>query len=262
MPCKDFYHDLEAMAAAINSRTRIVYICNPNNPTGNVNKDELEGFLKKMPPGVLIVLDEAYREFVDDPSYPDSLELIKRGSNVLILRTFSKIYGLAGLRVGYGRAPEQIITDLNTVREPFNVNSLAQVAARAALEDEGHLQEVKKVNAAGKEDLAGELKRMGLNHIPTQANFFFIDTGVDSKELFQRLLRKGIIVRTGDIFGYPQHIHVLSPQKKVTGVLSRRSKKHCRKCANATQGTVLAVPQVRQREVPRHGRYPLFSPEH
>ncbi|MGI6318809.1 MAG: histidinol-phosphate transaminase [Dethiobacteria bacterium] len=209
VPCKDYYHDLEAMAAAINSRTRIVYICNPNNPTGTiVNKNELEGFLEKVPPEVLIVLDEAYREFVDDPSYPDSLELIKRGCNVLILRTFSKIYGLAGLRVGYGLAPKQIITDLNTVREPFNVNSLAQVAARAALEDERHLQEVKKVNAAGKEYLSGELKRMGLNHIPTQANFFFIDTGVDSKELFQRLLRKGIIVRTGDIFGYPQHIRV------------------------------------------------------
>jgi histidinol-phosphate aminotransferase len=209
VPCKDFYHDLEAMAAAITGKTKIVYICNPNNPTGTiVNKDELEGFLEKVPAEVLIVMDEAYREFVDDSTYPDSLELIKRSSNALILRTFSKIYGLAGLRVGYGLAPVQIIADLNTVREPFNVNSLSQVAARAALEDEEHLLKVRKNNSAGKEYLSGELKRMGLYHVPTQANFFFVDVGVDSKELFQRLLRKGIIVRTGDIFGYPQFIRV------------------------------------------------------
>ena len=215
VPCKGFRHDLEAMLAAITGRTRIVYICNPNNPTGTiVNKGELEEFLEKVPPEVLIVLDEAYREFVDDPSYPDTLELIKSNLNVLIMRTFSKIYGLAGLRVGYVLASEQLITDLNTVREPFNVNSLAQVAARAALEDEEFIQKVRKNNFAGKEYLSGEFKRMGLYYVPTQANFFFVDVGVDSKELFQRLLRKGIIVRTGDIFGYPQFIRVSIVQEE------------------------------------------------
>jgi len=136
------------------------------------------------------------------------LDYLKKGFSVLILRTFSKIYGLAGLRVGYGLAEESVIKDINTVREPFNVNSVAQVAARAALRDKKHLQAGVEVNTRGKEYLAKEFNRMGLFHLPTEANFIFVEVGVDSRELFQRLLHKGVIVRTGDIFGYPQFIRV------------------------------------------------------
>ncbi|MDO9535682.1 MAG: histidinol-phosphate transaminase [Bacillota bacterium] len=209
VPCKDFRHDLQAIAAAITEKTKIIYICNPNNPTGTiVTQEEVEKFLEKMPPEILIVFDEAYYEFVDDQTYAKSIDFLKKGLNILILRTFSKIFGLAGLRVGYGLAAEQVISDLNTVREPFNVNSLAQVAARAALEDLEHIEAVKDVNRKGKEFLAAEFTRMGLFHIPTEANFIFVEVGVDSKELFQMMLRKGVIVRTGDIFGYPKFIRV------------------------------------------------------
>ncbi len=209
VPCKDFRHDLKAMAAAVTEKTKIIYVCNPNNPTGTiVTHKELEDFLAELPSNILVVLDEAYNEYVGDPSYPHSLEFLKRGFNVIILRTFSKIYGLAGLRVGYGLADEQVIRDINTVREPFNVNSVAQVAARAALNDKKHLEAVLRVNSAGKEYLAGEFTRMGLFYLPTEANFIFVEVGVDSRELFQKLLHKGVIVRTGDIFGYPQFIRV------------------------------------------------------
>lgn len=210
IPSKEFRHDLKAMAAAVNEKTKIVYVCNPNNPTGTiVTHKELEDFLNELPPGILVVLDEAYYEYVGDPSYPRSLELLKGGhNNILILRTFSKIYGLAGLRVGYGLANEQVISDLNTVREPFNVNSVAQVAARAALKDKKHMEAVLRINTKGKEYLMGEFNRLGLYYLPTEANFIFVDVGVDSRQLFQKLLHKGVIVRTGDIFGYPQFIRV------------------------------------------------------
>ena len=209
VPCKDFRHDLKAMAAAVTEKTKIIYVCNPNNPTGTiVSHKELEDFLTELPSNILVVLDEAYNEYVGDPSYPRSLEFLKWGFNVLILRTFSKIYGLAGLRVGYGLADEPVIRDINTVREPFNVNSVAQVAARAALNDKEHLEAVLRVNSIGKEYLAGEFTRMGLFYLPTEANFIFVEVGVDSRELFQKLLHKGFIVRTGDIFGYPQFIRV------------------------------------------------------
>jgi histidinol-phosphate aminotransferase len=209
VPCKDFRHDLDAIAAAITEKTKIIYICNPNNPTGTiVTQEEVEKFLDKVPSEILVVFDEAYYEFVDDESYAQSIGFLNKGFNILILRTFSKIFGLAGLRVGYGLADEGVISDLNTVREPFNVNSVAQVAARAALDDLEHIEAVKVVNRKGKEYLAAEFKRMGLSYVPTEANFLFVEVGVDSKELFQMMLRKGVIVRTGDIFGYPKYIRV------------------------------------------------------
>lgn len=209
--CKgqDLRHDLEAMAEAVNDRTRLIMICNPNNPTGTiVTHQELENFLKDLPTNILVVVDEAYYEYVTDDSFPQSLELLARGYNILILRTFSKVYGLAGLRVGYGLAQEDIITDLNTVRAPFNVNSVAQVAARAALRDREHVQAVRTLNNRGREFLSKEFERMGLFYLPTEANFIFVEVKVDAKEIFQKLLTKGIIVRSGDIFGFPQFIRV------------------------------------------------------
>ncbi len=209
VPLQDYRHDLNAMLGAITEKTRMIFVCNPNNPTGTiVSRQELASFLDKVSSDILVVMDEAYYEYVTDPDYPESLDWVKQGYNVLTLRTFSKIYGLAGLRVGYGVGPEEVITDLNTVREPFNVNAAAQVAARAALQDEEYVREVYRVNREGKEYLAGELDRLGLFYLPTEANFIFVNTGVDSRDLFQSLLRQGVIVRTGDIFGHPRFIRL------------------------------------------------------
>ncbi|NLJ56125.1 MAG: histidinol-phosphate transaminase [Firmicutes bacterium] len=209
VPCRDFDYDLEAMAAAVNKKTKLIVICNPNNPTGKiVTHGELEAFLKKLPADVLVIIDEAYKEYVTDSSYPRSLEFLKNGHNVLILRTFSKGYGLAGLRVGYGLAPAAVIADLNIVRPPFNVNSVAQVAARAALGDQEHLQAVQALNNRGKEFLSREFERLGLFYLPTETNFFFVEVGVDSRQLFKKLLQKGVIVRSGSAYGFPYFIRV------------------------------------------------------
>ena len=208
IPTKDFHLDLESMAAAVTSKTRIIFICNPNNPTGTIVKHhQLESFLKNLPPEILVVIDEAYNEYVTDPHYPSSLHFLDEGLPVLILRTFSKIYGLAGLRIGYGLSTCEIIADLNTVREPFNVNVLAQVAARAALRDTAHLMAGRELNRRAKEYLL-EFTRLGLYYVPTEANFVFLDVKTDSRELYQSLLRKGVITRPGDIFGYPQFLRI------------------------------------------------------
>ena len=209
VPSVNFCHDLPAMLAAITERTKIIFICNPNNPTGAIlTHAELADFIKQVPPRILVIMDEAYYEYVTDPAYARSIEFLKEGHNVLIFRTFSKIYGLAGLRVGYGLASEEIIADINAVREPFNVNAVAQVAALAALGDQEHMRAVLTTNTQERDYMAKEFERMGLSYVPSQANFVFVEVGVDSKALFQNLLPKGIIVRTGDIFGYPQHIRV------------------------------------------------------
>ena len=203
----DFQYDLDAVAAAITGKTRLVFICSPNNPTGSaVSAAALHRFLEALPPGVLAVMDEAYYEYASGEY--DALEYVRRGLPVAVLRTFSKIYGLAGLRIGYGAAPATVIADLNRVREPFNVNSAAQTAAAAALEDEAHLERSRELVEAGKLQLSEGLTRMGLTPVPTQANFFFIDIKTDSKKVFQALLNRGVIVRTGDIFGYPTYIRV------------------------------------------------------
>ncbi len=209
VPLRDFRFDLQAMVGAVNDKTRIVFVCNPNNPTGTaVSHEELKLFLKGLPPGVLVVIDEAYYEYVSSPDYPRSLELLAEGYNVLVLRTFSKIYGLAGLRVGYGIAPEAVVAALNRVREPFNVNALAQCAARAALRDDEHVRAGRRLNEEGKSYLEEEFRRLGFFFPPTETNFFFVEVGVDSRALFQALLRRGFIVRSGDIFGCPQFIRV------------------------------------------------------
>jgi len=210
VPLKDFRFDLEAMAEAITGRTKIIFVCNPNNPTGTVvGREEVNRFLNRVPEDVLVVFDEAYHEYVTDPAYPDSLGLLKAGrSNVVVLRTFSKIYGLAGLRVGYGFAAASVAKLAERTREPFNVNLLGQAAAAAALKDAGHLSESTAVNEAGKKQLAAGFEKLGLPYIPTQANFMMADCGIDSRELFQGLLRRGVIVRTGDIFGMDTWIRV------------------------------------------------------
>jgi histidinol-phosphate aminotransferase len=209
VPLKDYTHDLPAMAEAITPRTRMVMIANPNNPTGTlVTRSEVEKFLGQVPADVLVVFDEAYDEYVDHPDKADLRPLIRDGANIAVLHTFSKAYGLAGLRVGYGMARPEIAELLNRVRSPFNVNLLAQAAAIAALEDQAHVARSVALNAEGRDYFYRELTRLGLAYVPSQANFVLIDVGRDSREVFDALLRRGIIVRAGAGLGLPQHIRV------------------------------------------------------
>lgn len=205
-----FRQDLQDMLGKITSRTKIIFICNPNNPTGTIVRGgEIEEFLEQVPKSVLVVFDEAYREYVTDPQYMDTVDLVKQGApNVLVLRTFSKIYGLAGLRVGYAIGHKNIISSLERVREPFNVNILAQAAGVRAINDNDHVKASRELNEAGKKYLYEEFEKFGLKYTPTQANFIWVDTGKNCKELFNQLLLRGVIVRTGDIFGYDTHIRV------------------------------------------------------
>ena len=208
VPLKNLTHDLDAMADAITEKTKIVFIANPNNPTGTMNtKAQLDKFIGRLPDDIILVLDEAYYEFVTSKDFPNSFEYLKEGKNVVILRTFSKIYGLAGLRVGYGIAPERLNFYMNKVRQPFNVNSLAQIAAMAALDDEEHLKRSQKNNADGLKFLYGEIKAMGFEYVPTHANFFLIKVG-KGKEVYDALLKQGVIVRPMASYGLGKYIRV------------------------------------------------------
>jgi histidinol-phosphate aminotransferase len=196
VPLRDFCHDLETMADAVTEKTRMVFIANPNNPTGTITTDEeMARFIERLPVDIILVVDEAYYEYVENPSYADSMKLFRDGRNILVLRTFSKIYGLAGLRIGYGISKEAIIEEMNKIREPFNTNSLAQAAALAALEDEEHVQLSKEMNGRGKEYLYGQLDSMGIKYVPTEANFIYMLTDMDSGKVYESLLKKGVIVR-------------------------------------------------------------------
>ncbi len=204
-----FDYDLEAVLNAVTEKTRMVFICSPNNPTGTiVRKKELDYFIENLPEKVLLVLDHAYLEYANDPDHPSGFDYIEKGYPVIALRTFSKIYGLAGLRIGYGITTPEIAGDLNRVREPFNVNAMAQAAALAALEDEEHLENSRRLVNEGRRQITEGLAAMGLKPVPDQANFFFVDIKADSREAFQALLKKGVIVRTGDIFDLPTYIRV------------------------------------------------------
>lgn len=215
VPLKDFKHDLDAMLAAITPRTKMLYICNPNNPTGTiVTAEEIDSFMARVPQDVLIVFDEAYYEYVESPSYVSGIKYVKDGRNAVVLRTFSKIYGLAALRVGYGITTPDIAAAVERVTEPFNVNTPAQVAATAALDDKEHLEQSRIVNQAGKNYLYEEFEKLQLKYLKTEANFIFVDTGKDSQVVFQELLKQGIIIRSGDIFGYPTYIRVTVGNEK------------------------------------------------
>ncbi len=209
VPLVDFAHDLDSLLAAITDRTKMVYICNPNNPTGTiVGAAAIESFMAKVPDDVLVVFDEAYSEYVESPEFISGVKYVKAGRNAIVLRTFSKIYGLAALRVGYALTLPAIAQAVEMITEPFNVNMLAQVAALAAIDDSEHVELSQKVNSDGKKYLYNELEKMGIEYVPTEANFIFLDTGKNSQEVFQAMLRLGVIVRTGDIFGHPNFIRV------------------------------------------------------
>jgi histidinol-phosphate aminotransferase len=193
----EYRHNLSAMADAITPKTKIVFIANPNNPTGTINrKAEFDAFMKRVPDGVLVVVDEAYFEYVTDPEYPDTLRsYFAEGRDILVLRTFSKAYGLAAMRIGYGIAKREIIEDLNRIREPFNNNSLAQEAALAAIGDEEHLGRSTDINEEGKKYLYNEFSALGIKYVPTEANFIYMLLETESNTLFDLLLSKGVIVR-------------------------------------------------------------------
>jgi histidinol-phosphate aminotransferase len=205
---KNFTHDLSGIGAAIGPRTRIVFLANPNNPTGTIyRRDEWERFLQRVPPDVLVIVDEAYFEYVRDTDYPDSLKYHGHGKTLLTLRTFSKLYGLAGLRIGYGIAPRQIADLLHRVRQPFNVNAVAQWAALAALEDHQHVQRSLEVNRRGMEYLDKEIARLGLERVPSQANFILVRVG-DGNQIFQQLLAEGVIVRPMAAYEFPEYVRI------------------------------------------------------
>ncbi|MCK4739755.1 MAG: histidinol-phosphate transaminase [Deltaproteobacteria bacterium] len=208
VPLKDLTIDLPAMLEQITPKTRLVFIANPNNPTGTiVGAKELEDFLDALPKDVIVCMDEAYAEFVKSPDYPDSFEYLKQGRTLIVLRTFSKIYGLAGLRVGYGVADASLINYMERVRQPFNVNSLAQVAALSALDDKLHVELSIKNNTEGLEYLYSELDKLSLEYVPTEANFFLIKVG-DGKMIYDGLLKKGVIVRPMAGYGLGEYIRI------------------------------------------------------
>ena len=202
----DLVHDLPAMAATIGERTRVVFVCNPNNPTGtSVGADAFDRFASALPEGVILVVDEAYCEYVRRDDFPDALGWVARRPGTAVLRTFSKIYGLAGLRVGYGVMDPELAGYLERARHPFNVNLLSEAAALAALDDVEHVERTLRVNREGAEDLSRELGALGIEVWPTDANFLLAKAGAGS---YERLLREGVIVRPMAGFGLLEHVRI------------------------------------------------------
>ena len=202
-------HDLAAMQAAVNPRTRLVFIANPNNPTGTwTRKEELDSFLRAMPAHVLVAVDEAYFEYVGEPDYPNTVAWAGRFPNLITTRTFSKIYGLAGLRVGYGVSSPEMAEILNRVRQPFNVNSVALAAASAALEDDAHITRVAQLNRDGMQRLTAAFRMLGLDYIPSAGNFVCVDVKQPATIVYEQLLREGVIVRPVANYGMPNHLRV------------------------------------------------------
>ncbi len=214
VPAKNFGHDLQAMAASVNERTRLVYIANPNNPTGTwLRAGELEAFLAAMPEHVLVVLDEAYHDYVDSAEYPYSLSWLTRYPNLIITRTFSKIYGLAGLRVGYGVSHPDLADLMNRMRPPFNINSLALAAATAALQDQAHIQQSREANRIGMIQLTDAFTSLGLDYIPSVGNFVSVNVRQAGESVYDALLQQGVIVRPITNYGLSHYLRVTVGQE-------------------------------------------------
>lgn len=204
-----YRHDLDAMLKAVSDRTKILFICNPNNPTGTiVTKAEVKRFIERVPNNVTVVFDEAYYELATNEDYPDGMDYMNRDKPVVVLRTFSKAHGLAGLRVGYGIGPEWLVEAIDKVREPFNVSSISQVAAIESLKCDDEVEERKILNSESLDYLYGELEKLDVDFTRSEANFILVDIGVDSRNAMNRLMKKGIIIRPVDVFGSATHIRV------------------------------------------------------
>jgi histidinol-phosphate aminotransferase len=211
VPLRDDHYDLDALLAAITDHTKLVYICHPNNPTGTMNtRSELDAYFERVPDHVLTILDQAYLEYIDEPDYPDAVaEYFKAGRRVIVLRTFSKIYGLAGLRVGYGVGPEELVTALGKTRRAFDVSTPAQEAALASLGDSAEIERRRRLNSEGRTELEQILREAGLRIAePAVANFVFVELGEDSRPWFEALLREGVIVRPLAGFGAPTALRI------------------------------------------------------
>lgn len=206
---RNFGHDLTAMAAAITPHTRLVFIANPNNPTGSwLSGTELENFIQGLPAHVIVVVDEAYYEYITQDDYPNALRWLGRYPNLVVTRTFSKAYGLAGLRVGYSVSHPSLADYLNRVREPFNVNSIALAAAAAALNDENHIARARALNSSEMAALTNGFIALGLEYIPSVGNFVAVDVGRPAGMVYEALLRVGVIVRPLASYGMPNHLRV------------------------------------------------------
>lgn len=209
VPLKDMGIDLQRVLDSVTPKTRLIFICNPNNPTGSIVKhDEFSRFLDALPSDVVVVLDEAYIEFVRDAKCARGVSFIEHDSPVVAVRTFSKAYGLAGLRVGYGVMPVEVAAVLNKVRMPFNVNSLAHAAALAALEDTAFLHQTVELTHKSLDFFYSELKKRQIRYFSTQSNFFLINVGQDANQVFKAMLRQGVIVRSMAGYGYPEYIRI------------------------------------------------------
>ena len=217
-PMRDYTHDLDAMLRAITPKTKLVFISNPNNPTGTmVSNAALARFMDRAPGHVVVVLDEAYIELIPPQKQPPVLDYVRQGRNVVVLRTFSKTYGLAGLRIGYAVAPADCIKLMHRVRQPFNVNAMALAAAEAALDDGAFVARTRRMVAAGLQQFENGFKDMGLRYVPSAANFILVEVG-RGRDLFQALQREGVIVRPMDGYGLPEHVRITIG----TGVENRR----------------------------------------
>jgi histidinol-phosphate aminotransferase len=209
IPALNWGFNLPGILAAIDNHTRVIFIANPNNPTGTwLTHNDIKTFLQQVPPQVLVVLDEAYAEYITEPNYPNCLPLLAQFKNLIVTRTFSKIYGLAGLRVGYAIADPEITDILNRIRPPFNVNSLAQIAATAALHDQAHVARCRELTTAGRVQLMQQLQEMSIDSLPSPANFFCIDLKRPAHDVFQALLQRGVIVRPIANYGMDHHLRI------------------------------------------------------
>lgn len=208
VPLKNHALDLEAVGGAIRPNTRVIYLANPNNPTGTLfDSKAFDKFLTRVPCSVLVVLDEAYFDYVEQPDYTRSMEIARSGKNLLVLRTFSKVHGLAGLRIGYGVGPAELLESMNKLRTPFNTSGVAQAAALAALDDREHIERSLRANREGRAYLAEKLKEMGVSFVPSVTNFLFVEVG-DGESVARELLKRGVIVRAMGWMGLPRAVRV------------------------------------------------------
>ncbi len=240
VPDPAFTHDLEAMLVSISRRTRQIFIANPNNPTGTmVGQREIDRFMDRVPDEVLVIFDEAYYEFLDNP--PDVLKFVRAGRNVVVMRTFSKIQGLAGLRIGYGVASRELAEVLQKTRQPFNVNSIAQAAALAGIQDEEHMRKTRELTKEGREFLQREFSSMNLEFVPSSANFVLVRVG-DGDEVFRSLLRRGLIIRAMRSYKLPEWVRVSvgttdQNERFIAEMRRLAAEGLLQKCARATAAT-------------------------
>ena len=209
VPMHDYQFDLEAIARDLPEETKLIFLANPNNPTGTMfSADNLNTFLARVPEHILVVLDEAYYDYVDDPNYSRSIDIVRGGRNLIVLRTFSKVYGLAGLRIGYGIGPAALLAEMNKIRGPFNTSGVAQAAALAALDDTEHVRRSVESNRAGLAQMASGLHSLKIKFVPSVANFLLVIFGTDTEPLVEELLKHGVIVRPMRWMGFPTALRV------------------------------------------------------